>query len=478
MKLSKALCRDAKALWRNVNKAVLVLLLLSTALSGCALSPGGREAAVKDVSAAAGGPGNARIKFMYIRNSVDFDKILSEYNSKTSASFQIDAVSVPADKYDETLNALFTSGEGPDVFELGKEWIAGYIAKGWLYNLKSSVSDTMLKEYPDWIYQYIPEPDAGNCLYTLPTGQLTVRLLYNRTLFRQAGLDPDAPPETLAELESYAQRITDTLKGYKKYGFALNAGDGAECFEKFLEAANTCSGVNYFDYSKLKYDLDVYIPWFRAIREMKENESMLPGETVLKNNMALSQFAEGNIGMMYADFNAVCTLEMLRLNSSRTCDWAAALPPALDDSSRGRGKASIIPTGFYCVNADTGNIRSAVRLWRFLYSTENLRNMYSRCYILPALGEIRDDSGYMPDIKNFSAFLPGKDDTVYPATGFNTNDWSRFDAYMEALNGAKPVDEILKSESDNLNFLLLPFLSNEQIYKGNPSFNWRDPLKR
>lgn len=467
-----------KALRQNVNRVVLVMLLLSSVLAGCALNPGGSKPAGKDASAVAGGQGNVRIKFMHTRNNVDFDKILSGYNDGTSASFKIEDVSVPADKYDETLNALFTSGEGPDVFELGREWISGYIAKDWLYNLKSSVSDTMLKEYPDWIYQYIPESDASNSLYTLPTGRLTVRLLYNRTLFSQAGLDPDDPPETLAELKAYAQRITDTLKGYKKYGFALNAGDGSECFEKFLEAANTYSGVNYFDYSKYKYELDVYIPWFRAIQEMKDNESMLPGETVLKNEMALSQFAEGNIGMMYADFNAVCTLEKLRLDSSKACDWAAALPPALDDSSRGRGKVSIMPTGFYCVNADTDNIKSAVSFWRYLYSTENLRYMYSRGYILPVLDEIKDDSGYMPDMKNFEAFLPGEDDTVYPATGFNTNDWSRFDAYLEALNGARPVDEILKGESDNLNFLLLPFLSNEQIYKGNPSFNWRDPLKR
>ena len=467
-----------KTFRNNINKAIIVLLLFSSVLAGCASSPGNSEAASKDGSGAVARPANVKIKFMYIRNNVDFNKIVSGYNSETSASFQIEAESVPADKYDETLNALFTSGEGPDVFEIGKEWISGYITKGWLYNLKGSINDTMLRKYPDWIYQYIPEPYASDKLYTLPTGQLTIRLLYNRALFRQAGLDPDDPPKTLAELKAYALKITDTLKGYRKYGFALNAGDGGECFEKFLEAANTYSGVNYFDYSKYKYDLNVYMPWFQAIQDMKGSESMLPGETVLKNEMALSQFAEGNIGMMYADFNAICTLEHLRLNSSKTCDWAAALPPAIDESARGRGKVSMAPTGFYCVNADTGNIKSAVRLWRFLYSMENLRYMYSQGYILPVLDEIRDNSGYKPDIKNFEAFLPCVDDTVYPATGFNTNDWSRFDAYSEVLLGARPIDEILKSESDNLNFLLIPFLSNEQIYKGDPGFDWRAPLKR
>ncbi|HPB30166.1 MAG TPA: ABC transporter substrate-binding protein [Candidatus Sumerlaeota bacterium] len=45
-------------------------------------------------------------------------------------------------------------------------------------------------------------------LYALPTTPATLALHYNRKLFREAGLDPEKPPRTIAELDDMAQRLT------------------------------------------------------------------------------------------------------------------------------------------------------------------------------------------------------------------------------------------------------------------------------
>ncbi len=45
-------------------------------------------------------------------------------------------------------------------------------------------------------------------LYALPSTPYTVALYYNRRLFRKAGLDPDRPPRTIAELDAFAERLT------------------------------------------------------------------------------------------------------------------------------------------------------------------------------------------------------------------------------------------------------------------------------
>jgi ABC-type glycerol-3-phosphate transport system substrate-binding protein len=45
-------------------------------------------------------------------------------------------------------------------------------------------------------------------LYALPSTPYTIALYYNRRLYREAGLDPDQPPRTIAELEEHAQRLT------------------------------------------------------------------------------------------------------------------------------------------------------------------------------------------------------------------------------------------------------------------------------
>jgi ABC-type glycerol-3-phosphate transport system substrate-binding protein len=45
-------------------------------------------------------------------------------------------------------------------------------------------------------------------LYALPSTPFTIALYYNRRLFREARLDPDHPPRTIAELDECARRLT------------------------------------------------------------------------------------------------------------------------------------------------------------------------------------------------------------------------------------------------------------------------------
>jgi multiple sugar transport system substrate-binding protein len=45
-------------------------------------------------------------------------------------------------------------------------------------------------------------------VWALPTTTDTICLLWNKTAFRKAGLDPDRPPQNLDELEEYAAKLT------------------------------------------------------------------------------------------------------------------------------------------------------------------------------------------------------------------------------------------------------------------------------
>ncbi|TXS44757.1 extracellular solute-binding protein [Streptomyces sp. t39] len=55
-------------------------------------------------------------------------------------------------------------------------------------------------------------------LYGLPTSNYTMGLLVNRKLFKDAGLDPDAPPRTWEEVRSAAKKIAGLGKGIAGFG--------------------------------------------------------------------------------------------------------------------------------------------------------------------------------------------------------------------------------------------------------------------
>jgi len=57
-------------------------------------------------------------------------------------------------------------------------------------------------------------------VYGVPTTCDTMCLLWNKSAFRRAGLDPERPPQTIAELEEYAGRLTiHSETGFDQIGF-------------------------------------------------------------------------------------------------------------------------------------------------------------------------------------------------------------------------------------------------------------------
>jgi ABC-type sugar transport system permease subunit/ABC-type glycerol-3-phosphate transport system substrate-binding protein len=65
-------------------------------------------------------------------------------------------------------------------------------------------------------------------LFAIPAGTDCRALFYNRTLFREAGLDPDKPPQTWDELKEFSDKLTAINKAdnsFKRIGFIPNYGN-------------------------------------------------------------------------------------------------------------------------------------------------------------------------------------------------------------------------------------------------------------
>src|SRR5579864_1523588 len=102
--------------------------------------------------------------------------------------------------------ASIEGGNAPDVVMLG------YIRASWLQQgavepldsyMKSSHFD--LSKFTDaaWNQGYF-----NGHYYTMTSEQDSIVLLYNKDLFKKAGLDPNKPPQTLSQLANYAKKLT------------------------------------------------------------------------------------------------------------------------------------------------------------------------------------------------------------------------------------------------------------------------------
>lgn len=108
---------------------------------------------------------------------------------------------------DERMLIATAGGDPPDVAGLYDRYIPQFAAQGALLDLTTLAPQAGIRvENFKPIWRDVGTFDGR--LFGLPCAPFTVALFYNRTLFRDAGLDPDRPPETTAQLDEFMRRLT------------------------------------------------------------------------------------------------------------------------------------------------------------------------------------------------------------------------------------------------------------------------------
>jgi multiple sugar transport system substrate-binding protein len=440
------------------------------------------EAAVQTIAKASMDSQPAKIHIQFAQWSVPSTKFIEEaitrFNENNKSNIQIDLLNIPLDRYIETLNKLNASGSGPDVFELPREWLNSYITKEWVTDLSSSISPAFLSSFPDWAVNSSKELlDSQARIYSLPSNQLTYRLIYNKDLFRASGLDPDSPPRTFSELVEAAQIISNNEIGRSKYGIAMPMGEVWMDFVQPMEALSGYSGVSYYDFKTGKYDLTVYKPWLKTIKELNENGGVFPGMENMKSSQAMAQFADGNVGMMIA---SSWQASLLFDQFSPKSDWGVALPPAIDNARLGKGVIKIDTAGWHVVGSGTPYPEEAATVWEFLYSDEYIGQLFAHSSMIPVINRQAIDLTNPMGTTHFQQFLPSTNDSVYPDTPLILEEWMRKKIYQEALAGNQD-DSSLLEESSRLNTLLEVAVTSKTININNyyfPNFNPQLPMDR
>ncbi len=117
----------------------------------------------------------------------------------------------------KTFSAKLAGGQLEDVFYVYLTDPANLIARHQAADITDYVKDV---PYVDDIQPELKDifTDDDGHIYGLPTANYSMGLLYNRTLFTKAGLDPDQPPSTWDEVRADAKKIT--ALGGNTVGFA------------------------------------------------------------------------------------------------------------------------------------------------------------------------------------------------------------------------------------------------------------------
>jgi multiple sugar transport system substrate-binding protein len=114
--------------------------------------------------------------------------------------------------------------------------------------------------------------------YSIPYRNSTRALVYNKDMFKAAGLDPDKPPQTWAQLREYALKLTKDTNGdgiTDQWGFGFPAARFTTVAPEYLRAVMRSYGADILNEDMNKSTIDTP----EAIEAIRTRWSRRPSST-------------------------------------------------------------------------------------------------------------------------------------------------------------------------------------------------------
>ncbi|WP_345397339.1 ABC transporter substrate-binding protein [Nonomuraea salmonea] len=132
----------------------------------------------------------------------------------------------------KTFGPKLAGGQMETAFMVPMTNYADVISKGQALDITPYTS--LIKNWNDLRADHKELLTKDGKVYGVPNVHYSVGLVYNRALFTKAGLDPDAPPQTWAEVREAAKKIAGLGAGHIGYGEYSGGNTGGWHFTQAL----------------------------------------------------------------------------------------------------------------------------------------------------------------------------------------------------------------------------------------------------
>ncbi len=185
---------------RNITRVLMLMIMV--AMTGCGSS--------KDQGTSQQSSADSTVVIWHWMTDKQpfFEKVAAEYQQKTGDKVRFELYG-PSDAYTQKVQAASQAGTLPDVYGILAEnhVVASFVKAGHVlklddyYNAEDGKWRNQLYEKAITHNQFVEKNEYGvePGLYGIPLDLMTIQLIYNKNLFKKAGLDPEQPPKTWPE---------------------------------------------------------------------------------------------------------------------------------------------------------------------------------------------------------------------------------------------------------------------------------------
>jgi ABC-type glycerol-3-phosphate transport system substrate-binding protein len=171
----------------------------------------------------------------------------------------------------------------------------------------------------------------GGKLYAIPTKNYSMGLVYNKTLFQQAGLDVNNPPKTWAEVRTAAKKISALGKGIAGYSDYSAGNTGGWHFTS--EIYSQGGQVLTTDGTKADFNNAAGKQVLQNLKDMRYADNSMGDRQLLQWGDLLTNAGAGKVGMFVGAPDA--TTAIVTQFQGKYQDWAMGPLPGQDAAAKG-----------------------------------------------------------------------------------------------------------------------------------------------
>ncbi|HEX4254022.1 MAG TPA: extracellular solute-binding protein, partial [Streptosporangiaceae bacterium] len=197
-----------------------------------------------------------------------------------------------------TFDAKLASGKTDNVFYTYFTDAANVVSSGQAADIAKYASQVknLSSIQPDLVNLYRQGGSSSGDLYGVPVSNYTLGLLYNKALFQRAGLNPNQPPTTWAQVRTDAKKIAALGGGIVGYGdySAANVGGWHFTAEMYSLGGTMVSG------QKAGFDNATGMQVLQNLQAMRWTDNSMGSKQLLQYNDLPQMMGSGKLGMYVA----------------------------------------------------------------------------------------------------------------------------------------------------------------------------------
>jgi multiple sugar transport system substrate-binding protein len=391
--------------WRRRASGLAAVAAIATLVAGCSSGAVAPETTTE--------PDSGAVMTMWARNTSNnlAQGIVDAYNS--SHKNQINLTIVPNEVYPQKVATAAVAGGLPDLLASDVVYSPNYVAQGLLQDITDRLE--ALPFYDSLSPAHGEAASLDGSIYGAPFIADSSIILYNKTLFAAAGLDPEKGPTDYDEIYDYAKAVQE-LNLPDTYGFYFGGNcPGCNAYTMFGNLAAAGEKPFVDDGKTANFDTEAMEETLALYKKLWDDGLVAPSAETEDGPNWNTLFNEGKIGILPRGTGNFANLK------DAPFDWGVAALPAPDGSET----SGFVGGDVLGISNSSKNVEQAWNFIEWTLSEENQVDVVAKAGSLPSRVDLADNEFSAADPRIVTA-IEGQATGYTPATP----------AYATAVNNA------------------------------------------